>query len=138
MDVLTRGQVARRSGVGAETVRFYERRGLIEKPPRTASGYRQFPQEVVPRIRFIKRAQQLGFSLREIKELLALRVDSRTTCAEVRQRTQTKIADIEERIRELQRMKRALVRLVAACQRGGGPVSQCPILESLQEKGSNP
>src|SRR5919199_5139981 len=95
MAALTIGQIARRAGVGVETVRFYERQGLLEEPARKESGYRQYPEDVVARLRFIKRAKELGFSLKEIKELLALRVDPATTCAEVKARAQAKVADIE-------------------------------------------
>ncbi|MDP6106829.1 MAG: heavy metal-responsive transcriptional regulator [Candidatus Brocadiia bacterium] len=97
MGNLTIGKVARQSGVGVETVRFYEREGLIEQPPRRPSGYRQYPQEAVLRLCFIRRAKQLGFSLREIKELLALRVGGSTSCSEVRQRAEAKIAVVEEK-----------------------------------------
>jgi DNA-binding transcriptional MerR regulator len=82
-------------------VRFYERQGLLEKPARKESGYRQYPEDVVARLRFIKRAKELGFSLKEIKELLALRVDPDTTCAEVRGRAEAKIADDEEKIQAI-------------------------------------
>ena len=85
MEILSNRQVARRAGVGVETVRFYERQGLLEEPPRRASGYRQYPEQVVARLHFIKRAQRLGFSLKEISELLLLRVDSHTSCEEVNQ-----------------------------------------------------
>jgi DNA-binding transcriptional MerR regulator len=78
MDMLSIGQVARRAGVGVETIRFYEREGLLEEPPRRASGYRQYSEQVVKRIHFIKRAQKLGFPLKEITELLMLRVDGQT------------------------------------------------------------
>jgi len=77
---LTIGQVAKRSGIGIETLRYYERKGLVEEPPRTESGYRQYPEDVVARIRFIRRAKELGFKLSEISELLSLRVDPNTTC----------------------------------------------------------
>src|SRR5947207_4045264 len=103
MKPLTIGQVARSAGVGVETVRFYERQGLLEEPARRESGYRQYPDDVVARLRFIKRAKELGFSLKEIKELLALRVDPDTTCAEVRSKAAAKIADIKEKIQALQR-----------------------------------
>src|SRR6266571_3012042 len=83
MESLSIGQVARRAGVGVETVRFYEREGLLEEPPRRASGYRQYSEQAIKRIHFIKRAQQLGFSLKEITELLMLRVDAQTSCEEV-------------------------------------------------------
>lgn len=88
MSTLMIGQVARNAGVGIETIRFYEREGLLEVPPRRSSGYCQYPEHVVQRIHFIKRAQQLGFSLKEISELLALRVDGHTSCEEVRQRAE--------------------------------------------------
>jgi MerR family mercuric resistance operon transcriptional regulator len=130
MKPLTIGQVARNAGVGVETVRFYERQGLLEEPARRESGYRQYPQDVVARLRFIRRAKELGFSLKEIKELLALRVDPDTTCAEIKQRAQARIADVEEKIQTLQRIKKALVRLTATC-RGRGPTSECPILDAL-------
>ncbi len=89
--------------------------------------------DAVLRLRFIKQAQALGFSLKEIKELLALRVDPRSSCTDVRRKAEQKIADIEEKLRVLRTMKRALVRLAAAC-RGRGPVSACPILEGLEER----
>lgn len=130
MSRLTIGSVAKAAGVNLETIRFYERRGLLPEPPRTDGGYRVFPPETIRRIRFIKRAQELGFSLREIQELLALRVDSRTSCADVRRRAQAKIADVEQKMRALQVIRKALVRLTAACT-GRGPVSACPIIESL-------
>lgn len=129
---LTIGQVARGAGVGVETVRFYEREGLIATPPRRASGYRQYPPQVVQRILFIRRAKELGFSLREITELLSLRVDPSCTCGDVRRRAEDKVADIDERMRTLQRMREALVRLVDACH-GSGPTSECPILDALEE-----
>jgi MerR family mercuric resistance operon transcriptional regulator len=130
MKPLTIGQVARQAGVGVETVRFYERQGLLEEPSRRESGYRQYPEEVVAQLRFIKRAKELGFALKEIKELLALRVDPAITCAEVKRQTEAKIADIEGKITSLLRMKKALVRLTAVC-RGQGPTSECPILDAL-------
>lgn len=134
MKPLTIGQVARQAGVGVETVRFYERQGLIEEPTRSASGYRQFDEEVVDRLRFIREAKELGFTLGEIKELLSLKLDHSSSCGEVKGRAEAKIADIEEKIRTLQRMKRALVKLTKACS-GDGPTSECPILESLDGTG---
>jgi MerR family mercuric resistance operon transcriptional regulator len=127
----TIGQVAERSGIGIETVRFYERKGLIADPPRTDSGYRQYPEDVVVRLRFIRRAKELGFALKEILELLSLRVNPDTTCADVRKQAEFKISDVEERIRALRRIKTALTRLAASCV-GTGPASECPILEALE------
>jgi MerR family copper efflux transcriptional regulator len=134
MKPLTIGQVAKQAGVGVETVRFYEREGLLEEPARRESGYRQYEEDVVARLRFIKRAKELGFSLKEIKELLALRVDPTTTCREVKQQAQAKITDIEGKIQSLLRMKAALVKLTGSC-RGQGPTSECPILEALEKEG---
>ena len=136
MKPLTIGKVASRAGIGIETIRFYEREGLIAEPPRRESGYRQYPEDAVSRLRFIRHAKELGFSLKEIKELFALRVDPETTCKEIRERAQAKIGDIEDRIRALQRMKLALTALVASC-RGRGPVSECPILDALDQDGTD-
>ena len=133
MKTFTIGQVAREAGIGVETVRFYERQGLIEEPSRRASGYRQFDEGVVNRLRFIRKAKELGFTLNEIKELLSLKVAPSSSCADVKGRAEAKIADIEEKIRTLQRMKRALVELTKACK-GDGPTNECPILESLDGK----
>ncbi len=127
----TIGEVAKRSGIGIETVRFYERKGLIADPPRTDSGYRQYPEDVVVRLRFIRRAKELGFALKEILDLLSLRVNPDTTCADVRKQAEFKISDVEERIRALRRIKTALTRLAASCV-GTGPASECPILEALE------
>ena len=130
MKTLTIGQVARSAGVGVETVRFYERQGLLEEPERRESGYRQYTEDVVAWLRFIRRAKELGFTLKEVRELIALRRDPSATRADVRRQAGTKIADIEAKIRDLQRMKEALLKLTAFC-RGHGPASGCPILEAL-------
>lgn len=130
MTGLTIGQVAAEAGVNVETVRFYERRGLIPAPARRPSGYRQYPSEVIGRIRFVRRAKGLGFTLREIAELLALRVDPDSSCADVRGRAREKIADIEARLDSLAEVKSALSRLARRC-RGRGPTRECPILEAL-------
>ena len=127
---LTIGQVAKAVGIGVETVRFYEREGLFDPPPRRPSGYRQFPEDVIHRLRFIRRAKELGFSLKEIRDLLGLRLDSGATCADVRDRAARKIEAIQERVRDLQRMKRALAKLITACD-GDADVDHCPILISL-------
>ena len=130
MDQLRIGEVAGKAGVNLETIRYYERQGLLPKPSRLSSGYRAFSSDAVRRIRFIKRAQQLGFSLKEIQQLLALRINPRGRCGDVRLRTEAKIADMDQKIRSLQAMKQTLERLAAACA-GARPVSDCPILESL-------
>ena len=131
MSGLTIGKVALATGVGIETLRFYEREGLIAEPARRPSGYRDFGPAVIRRVGFIKRAKELGFSLREIAELLSLRVDDAHTCGDVFAIATNKIEDIERRIVELRRMKKALARLAAACT-GEGPTGECPILEVLE------
>ncbi len=132
MERLTIGELAKHGRVNLETIRYYERIGLIVDPPRTNAGYRIFSPEAVRRVRFIKRAQELGFSLKEIKELLDLRISTDSTCADVQIRAQAKLSDINEKIRTLQAMKKTLEQLNAACS-GKGAVSECVILESLSD-----
>lgn len=132
MDSMTIGKVAKGAAVGVETVRFYEREGLIGKPPRRDSGYRAYPADTVDRVRFIKRAKELGFSLKEIKDLMALRIAPGATCGQIKKRAEAKIEDIEDKISSLHRMKQALRRLTAACG-GKGAVSECPILDALED-----
>lgn len=132
-EVLTIGEVAKAAEIGVETIRFYEREGLIAEPPRRASGYRQYPPEVIRRLRFIRRAKELGFTLREIGELLSLRVAPSTTCADVRAMARAKIEDIDGKVAELHRIKDVLERLARSC-RGKGPTSECPILDILEER----
>jgi len=131
MEFLKTGELAERAGVHVETLRFYERRGLLSEPPRRASGYRAYAEESVRRIRFIKRAQDLGFSLKEIGELLALRVEPTVTCAEVRAKAAAKVADVRQKIADLQAIEQALQTLTASCS-GQGPVTDCPILDHLE------
>jgi MerR family mercuric resistance operon transcriptional regulator len=131
LDELKIGQIAERAEIGIETIRFYERKGLLEKPSRSKSGYRLYPPQAIVRIRFIQRAKELGFSLKEISRLLSLRVDPDTTCGMVKSHATAKITDIERKIETLQHMKHALVNLAKSC-RGAGPTSQCPILDFLE------
>ncbi len=127
---LTIGKVAKESGVGIETIRFYERRGLIEEPARRPSGYRDYPPRVIARLRFIQRAKELGFSLTEIGDLLSLRVDRHRTCSDVLQVARHKISEIDAKIAALTRMRNALLQLSLECH-GDGPTGECPILEAL-------
>jgi MerR family mercuric resistance operon transcriptional regulator len=133
MKSLTIGHLAREAGVNLETVRYYERRGLLPKPPRSASGYRLFPSDAARRLRFIRRAQELGFSLKEIRELLSLRVSRTTTSRDIRARAEAKIADIDAKIRSVGSMKKSLRKLTSVCE-GCVPVTECPILESLDSE----
>jgi len=130
MSDLTIGEIAKRAGVHVETLRYYERRGLVQEPPRTAANYRVYPADTVRRVRFIKRAQELGFSLEEIGELLSLRAAPKARCNDVRRRAESRLADIDQKMRDLRRMKKALSALVAQCS-GRGPVTDCPILEAI-------
>jgi MerR family transcriptional regulator, copper efflux regulator len=129
---LTIGEVARAAEVGVETIRFYEREGLIADPPRRGSGYRQYPPETVRRVKFIRRAKDLGFTLREIAGLLSLRVDADTTCAKVRELAREKVADVDAKIEELRRMRNALEQLAGRCDTEA-PTHECPILTALDE-----
>lgn len=129
-DALTIGALARRAEVNIQTIRYYERRGLLPEPRRTESNYRIYPADAVRRVRFIKQAQQLGFSLKEIGELLSLRAAPRSRCEAVRRLSEVKLQDIGEKIRSLEAMRKALSKLVLACS-GRGPVTECPILDSL-------
>jgi len=127
------GAVATLARVNIQTVRYYERRGLLPKPSRTDSNYRLYSEESVRRVRFIKRAQELGFTLEEIKELLSLRAAPRTRCVDVRNRAAAKLQDIEDKVRTLRAMRKALTKLIGECL-GQGPVTECPILEALDSK----
>lgn len=129
---MTRGEVAEQSGVSRETVRYYEKRRLIPKPSRTAAGYRQYTDEHVERIRFVKRAQELGFTLAEIKELLSLRADPETGSPQVKHQAREKVAEVEEKIRDLRRIKEALTRLISSCDESR-ETAGCPIVEAMQD-----
>jgi Hg(II)-responsive transcriptional regulator len=131
METLSIGMLAKKAEVNIQTVRYYERRGLLPDPSRLESGYRQYSKSHLARLRFIKHAKGLGFSLKEIMELLSLRVDPNTTCADVKKRAEAKLVDVEDKILALQRIKGALAHLVGLC-RGRGPTSECPILEALE------
>ncbi|BCL62820.1 mercuric resistance operon regulatory protein [Desulfomarina profundi] len=137
MKALTIGKVAKQAGLGVETIRFYERVGLLEEPPRTDSGYRQYPPEAIDKLRFIKRAKQLGFSLQEVGELFSLRLNQDATCSDVKIKAEVKIRDIEKKIYDLNRMKEALAQLTLQCS-GSGPIHQCPILAALEPEGEDP
>jgi len=127
---LKTGEVAERAGVNIQTVRFYERRGLLPEPPRLRSGYRQYDAEAVSRLRFIRRAQELGFTLDEIADLLSLHSRPDESAAEVKRRASGKIEEIAARIRDLERMKARLEAISAACD-GHGSIHDCPILHAL-------
>lgn len=127
---LSIGALAKRAGVGIDTVRYYEREGLLPKPVRRTSGYRDYEVGIVERLRFIRRAKELGFTLAEIRELLELSTDRERGVKSVKQRAESRLAEVEQRIRELQRVKRGLKQLIDACP-GHGTLEHCPILRAL-------
>lgn len=132
-DRLTIGKVAKLAGVGIETIRFYERERIISEPPRSESGYRDYDPEIVTRLHFIKRAKELGFSLKEISELLALRVNPNQNCSGVKKRAEGKLAEIEIKIKDLKRMQKILTKVTEACE-ASKPISDCPILKSFDDQ----
>jgi MerR family copper efflux transcriptional regulator len=125
------GEVARKAGVGVETIRFYEKKGLVPQPPRPrAGGYREYHTEAVHRISFLRGAQRLGFSLNEIAELLELESGKGTKCTDVRQRAEAKRKEVQAKIDNLRMIKTALDRLIEACP-GAGPARNCSILDAI-------
>ncbi len=126
------GEVANKSHVGVETVRFYEREGLIALPKRNVSGYRQYSESAIKQIQFIQHAKTLGFSLKEIRELIKLKSTRDARCKSIKSTAKAKISDIQEKIDALKRMKMALEPLVAQCK-SSDPISDCPILNALDE-----
>jgi MerR family copper efflux transcriptional regulator len=133
MKYLKIGQVAKEAEVNIDTVRYYERRGLLPSPKRKESGYRQYLGDTVNRIRFIKHAQELGFSLDEIAELLSLKLDPVAACSDVKKKAEGKIAEIDGKIEMLGKMREALKCLVEMCAENRR-VSECPILEALDKR----
>lgn len=134
MERLTIGRLARLAGVNLETIRYYERRGLLPKPARTEAGYRQFTSDSARRLRFIRRAQELGFSLEEISDLLSLAVAPEQNRATIRAQAKAKIEDINRKIAGLHAMRHTLDELVTRCEQCGTSV-ECPIVASLDEEG---
>ncbi len=126
------GEVASRADVNVQTLRYYERRGLLPAPRRRASGYREYPNDAVRLVRFIKRAQELGFTLRDIQELIDLRQNRAKSRAQVRALAAAKVSDIAARVRCLNAMRRALEELVHACD-CDGTTRACPIIEALDD-----
>ena len=135
---MTISRASRAAGVGVETIRFYERKGLIRQPPKpTASGFRQYPDATIKRIQFIRQARAIGFSLREIAELLELRANPSADAGDIRSRATTKLRNVEEKIKELKRIRDALESLIAACP-GRGALETCSIIEILDGNDGSP
>jgi Hg(II)-responsive transcriptional regulator len=133
MDSIGIGTLAKRAGVRIDTVRYYERNGLMAPRARLASGYRRYGEGELARLRFIRRAQALGFTLREVRELLA--ISNQRDVAKVKRKAQAKLADVEQRIADLQRMRKGLSTLIDACP-GHGRAADCPILNALGSEGT--
>jgi MerR family copper efflux transcriptional regulator len=131
MQALGIGQLGKRGGVGIDTVRYYERNGLLAPRTRLTSGYRRYGELELARLRFIRRAQALGFTLKEIKDLLAL--SAQRDVGRVKRSAQAKLLDVESRIAALERIRDGLARLVAACP-GHGRAADCPILRALTDE----
>jgi Hg(II)-responsive transcriptional regulator len=132
--VLTIGQVAKQAGVSVETIRFYERQALISTPQRSESGYRLYTPEAIKRVRFIRRAKDLGFSLKDIRELLSLSASPTACCKDVKQQAMLKIEDINNRILDLERVRNALLELADQCVDEADSREECPILKALYKK----
>ncbi len=133
MEGLKTGELAKKAEVNLETIRFYERKKLISPVRRLDSGYRVFTEETVRRIKFIKHAQDLGFTLKEISELLSLRVKPGAKCGDIQKKAEAKMEDIESKINMLNKMKNTLIKLSKSCQKNQ-PTDKCPILEALDQE----
>ncbi|OIQ15545.1 MAG: hypothetical protein BM556_18065 [Bacteriovorax sp. MedPE-SWde] len=128
IDRLTIGKLATASNVSVETIRFYERKELIKQPEKQG-GFRYYPTDLIKKIWFIKRSQELGFTLKEVKELLELTVKKKSRCNDILIRTETKIDEINEKIKDLKRMKKSLEGLAKCCDSREMPLSDCPVLD---------
>lgn len=129
---LKRGELAKRSGCNLETIRYYEKIGLLPEPPRTPSGHRTYEAAHEHRLRFILRARQLGFGIEEVRGLLALVDGGAYTCADVREMTRRHLADVRTRISDLRRLERTLAETMAACS--GDQIPDCPVIDALVGK----
>jgi len=133
---LTTGALAKQANVNIETIRYYERRGLIPEPARSESGYRKYPLETVQRIVFIKHAKELGFTLNEIDELLSIQIKDIKKCDKVKREVQAKIKEVQEKIINLSKIKSVLEKLIEICD-SGSITKDCPIIECLYSKVEN-
>jgi DNA-binding transcriptional MerR regulator len=136
MKAMKIGEVAKRSGVGIETIRYYEREELLQEPERRPSGYRQYDESTVKRLDYISRAKELGFTLAEIRELLELSFAAHESCDQIRQRAEAKIADIENKIRSLQQMKRSLGKIVDH-YRVKNSAHDCPLVQKTKTRSAD-
>ena len=133
---MRRGELAQRSGCNIETVRFYEKRGFLPPPPRTAGGHRDYAPDHLKRLTFIRRSRELGFTLDEVRGLLALVDGNAWTCAEVRAMTLEHLADVRRKIADLEQLARILDDMAAQCE--GGPIPECPVVDALSFVSAEP
>jgi Hg(II)-responsive transcriptional regulator len=126
------GQLAGEAGINVETIRYYEKLKLLPKPKRKESRYRIYNETDLKRLLFIKRAKELGFTLKEIKELMELKIDSEAKCGDVKHLTEHKLKDVDDRIRDLKTIKSVLVKLINQCVNEEVSSDECPILESIK------
>lgn len=129
----TIGKIAKEAGVGVETIRFYERKGLIKKPQKREIGFRVYSQEDVSKIQFIKRAQELGFTLREVKELIDLQSKKKMTGGQIRDLAEKKVKNIQSKISDLERMKVSLSKLSRVCGEGEQAIRECKIFDCFEK-----
>ena len=130
---MTIGRLAKAAGVGVETIRFYERKGLIKKPSRRDGGFRYYSVDEASRVRFVKRAQELGFTLREVKELLDLQSKRKVTGAQVREKAEEKVEEIRLKITDLKQMQASLIRLEEVCGDGEQAIRECKIFDCFEK-----
>ena len=133
METITRGQLAKKCDVNIEALRYYEKRKLIDPPKRSETGYRLYTEDDITRIRFIKNAQKLGFSLNEILELLKLRIYKNKSCEEAKKKSQAKLEDVESKIKTLKIIKKSLKELIQQCEESV-PTNHCPILSKFESQ----
>jgi len=129
---MTIGKLALAAGVGVETIRFYERKGIIKRPPKNEGGFRHYPEEEAARIRFVKRAQELGFTLREVKELLEIQSKRKITGGQVKAKAEEKVVEIRQKISDLKQMEQSLLRLAEVCGKGAQAIRECKVFECFE------
>jgi len=130
---MTIGKLALAAGVGVETIRFYERKGIIKRPPKNEGGFRHYPNEEAARIRFVKRAQELGFTLREVKELLEIQSKRKITGGQVKVKAEEKVAEIRQKISDLKQMEQSLLRLAEVCGKGEQAIRECKVFDCFEK-----
>ncbi len=131
--LFTISKLAKEAGVGVETIRFYERKKLLKQPSPTRSSFREYRQEDIGRIRFIKRAQEIGFTLAEVAEIVGLEENPRVRCFDLKKRVDHKLHEVEKKIEDLLQMKKSLKRLSSACEKGSASVKECKVSDCFEE-----